>query len=52
MTKFMSDHGFKVQKSFHLETAWLATYQSGEGGRIIGVNSEASFHFISLINKV
>jgi metal-dependent amidase/aminoacylase/carboxypeptidase family protein len=36
----MSDHGFSVTPHYHLQTAWEATYTQGEGGRIIGINSE------------
>ncbi|KAG2007102.1 aminoacylase 1-like protein 2 [Coprinopsis cinerea AmutBmut pab1-1] len=39
-TKFMIKHGWDVDKSFHLPTAWRATYQRGKGGRTIGINSE------------
>ncbi|KAF5384097.1 hypothetical protein D9615_003262 [Tricholomella constricta] len=40
LTAFMTKHGFEVTKHYHLETAWLATFAHGEGGRTIGVNSE------------
>jgi metal-dependent amidase/aminoacylase/carboxypeptidase family protein len=36
----MSDQGFEVSRHYFLETAWLATYTRGRGGRTIGVNSE------------
>lgn len=39
-TNFMTKHGWKVDKSFHLATAWRATFERGSGGRTIGVNSE------------
>ncbi|KJA25233.1 hypothetical protein HYPSUDRAFT_37712 [Hypholoma sublateritium FD-334 SS-4] len=39
-TAFMDKHGFEVTKSYHLETAWKATFAHGTGGRTIGVNSE------------
>ncbi|TFK31807.1 hypothetical protein BDQ12DRAFT_729235 [Crucibulum laeve] len=39
-TAFMEKHGFKVERKYHLETAWKATYAHGSGGRTIGVNSE------------
>ncbi|KAJ7764548.1 hypothetical protein DFH07DRAFT_811620 [Mycena maculata] len=39
-TAFMEGRGFKVTKHYHLETAWLATYSHGTGGRTIGVNSD------------
>ncbi|KAF8062299.1 hypothetical protein FPV67DRAFT_1421783 [Lyophyllum atratum] len=40
LTAFMTKHGFEVTKHYHLDTAWLATFTHGEGGRTIGVNSE------------
>ncbi|KAG5636875.1 hypothetical protein H0H81_006536 [Sphagnurus paluster] len=40
LTTFMAKHGFEVEKHYHLETAWRATFTHGEGGRTIGVNSE------------
>ncbi|GLB39890.1 putative peptidase dimerisation domain containing protein [Lyophyllum shimeji] len=40
LTYFMTKHGFEVTKQHHLDTAWLATYTHGKGGRTIGVNSE------------
>ncbi|KAJ7856606.1 aminoacylase 1-like protein 2 [Mycena leptocephala] len=40
LTAFMGSHGFKVTQHYHLETAWLATYSHGTGGRTIGINSE------------
>jgi hypothetical protein len=36
----MTKHGWTVDKSFLLETAWRATYEHGKGGRVIGINSE------------
>jgi len=39
-TAFMETHGFKVEKHFHLQTAWRATFEHGSGGRTIGINSE------------
>ncbi|KAF9224770.1 hypothetical protein BS17DRAFT_48559 [Gyrodon lividus] len=39
-TKFMEEQGFTVQKHYLLETAWVATYTHGQGGRVLGVNSE------------
>ncbi|KAJ7151434.1 hypothetical protein C8R43DRAFT_886808 [Mycena crocata] len=39
-TAFMAAHGFNVTKHYHLETAWLASYAHGTGGRTIGINSE------------
>ncbi|XP_006455229.1 hypothetical protein AGABI2DRAFT_138470 [Agaricus bisporus var. bisporus H97] len=39
-TAFMRKHGWKVTEHLHLETAWEATFEHGQGGRVIGVNSE------------
>ncbi|KAG1861202.1 hypothetical protein DFJ58DRAFT_905462 [Suillus subalutaceus] len=39
-TTFMEKHGFAVTKKYHLETAWVATYTHGHGGRVLGINSE------------
>ncbi|KAF9450012.1 hypothetical protein P691DRAFT_811259 [Macrolepiota fuliginosa MF-IS2] len=39
-TTFMKKHGWDVQEHYHLETAWVATFEHGQGGRVIGVNSE------------
>jgi hypothetical protein len=39
-TAFMEKHGFTVTKNYLLETAWVATYTHGHGGRVLGVNSE------------
>jgi metal-dependent amidase/aminoacylase/carboxypeptidase family protein len=36
----MEKHGFAVTKNYLLETAWVATYTHGQGGRVLGVNSE------------
>ena len=36
----MEKQGFEVKKHHLLQTAWLATFSHGEGGRTIGVNSE------------
>ncbi|PFH51128.1 hypothetical protein AMATHDRAFT_80419 [Amanita thiersii Skay4041] len=40
LTQFMERQGFAVEKKFHLETAWRATFSNGTGGRTIGINSE------------
>ncbi|KAJ7721024.1 aminoacylase 1-like protein 2 [Mycena metata] len=40
LTAFMADQGFEVTKHYHLETAWLASFENGTGGRTIGINSE------------
>ncbi|KAJ7084014.1 hypothetical protein B0H15DRAFT_849748 [Mycena belliarum] len=40
LTTFMARHGFEVEPHYHLETAWLASYEHGTGGRTIGINSE------------
>ncbi|KAF5350649.1 hypothetical protein D9756_008715 [Leucocoprinus leucothites] len=39
-TEFMEKHGWSVEKHYHLDTAWKATFEHGQGGRTIGVNSE------------
>lgn len=37
----MSNHDFKVHKHYlGLETAWRAEYSQGQGGKVIGINSE------------
>lgn len=37
----MQEHGFKVERHYGgLSTAWRATFSSGEGGRVMGINSE------------
>ncbi|KAF8892888.1 hypothetical protein BD779DRAFT_1507551 [Infundibulicybe gibba] len=40
LTAFMIKRGFEVEKHYHLDTAWKATFSHGSGGRVIGVNSE------------
>ncbi|KAF7292976.1 Peptidase M20 domain-containing protein 2 [Mycena indigotica] len=40
LTAFMESHGFNVTRHYHLETAWLASFTHGNGGRTIGINSE------------
>ncbi|TFK29434.1 hypothetical protein FA15DRAFT_663972 [Coprinopsis marcescibilis] len=39
-TKFMTKHGWTVDKEYLLPTAWRATFERGTGGRTIGINSE------------
>ncbi|KXN82377.1 Peptidase M20 domain-containing protein 2 [Leucoagaricus sp. SymC.cos] len=39
-TAFMKKHGWNVKEHHHLDTAWEATFEHGQGGRVIGVNSE------------
>ncbi|PPQ81021.1 hypothetical protein CVT26_002902 [Gymnopilus dilepis] len=39
-TKFVAKYGFQLTEHFHLETAWQAVFQHGNGGRTIGINSE------------
>ncbi|KAH7906610.1 hypothetical protein BJ138DRAFT_1220480 [Hygrophoropsis aurantiaca] len=39
-TAFMESQGFVVTKHYILPTAWVATYTHGQGGRVLGVNSE------------
>lgn len=36
----MEQQGFQVERHYKLETAWIATFTNGTGGRTIGVNSE------------
>ena len=36
----MAKHGFEVKQHYLLETAWIATFSHGEGGRNLGINSE------------
>lgn len=36
----MSKQGWNVQRHHLLETAWVAKFSHGKGGRTIGVNSE------------
>lgn len=36
----MKKRGWNVKEHHHLDTAWEATYEHGQGGRVIGVNSE------------
>ncbi|KAI6020158.1 hypothetical protein PISMIDRAFT_675148 [Pisolithus microcarpus 441] len=39
-TSFVERQGFVVQRHYLLETAWVATYTHGQGGPVLGVNSE------------
>ncbi|KAI9460664.1 hypothetical protein HD554DRAFT_1567991 [Boletus coccyginus] len=39
-TEFLEEQGWDVQKHYLLETAWVATYIHGQGGRVLGINSE------------
>ncbi|KIM62892.1 hypothetical protein SCLCIDRAFT_779325 [Scleroderma citrinum Foug A] len=39
-TTFVEKQGFVVQRNYLLETAWVATYLHGQGGPVLGVNSE------------
>lgn len=42
LTALMEKHGFDVERhAYGFETAWKATYEVGQGGRIIGFNSES-----------
>jgi metal-dependent amidase/aminoacylase/carboxypeptidase family protein len=36
----MEKHGWNVERQFLLDTAWVATFSHGDGGRVLGVNSE------------
>lgn len=40
LTAFMEQHGWDVKRHHHLDTAWVATFSHGNGGRVLGVNSE------------
>ncbi|THV05540.1 hypothetical protein K435DRAFT_647027 [Dendrothele bispora CBS 962.96] len=41
LSTFMRDHGFKVTTGYlGLPTAWRAEYTQGQGGRVVGINSE------------
>ncbi|TBU24288.1 aminoacylase 1-like protein 2 [Dichomitus squalens] len=40
LTTFVEKHGFHVTRHHWLETAWLAKFTKGTGGRTLGVNSE------------
>ncbi|KAI0718570.1 aminoacylase 1-like protein 2 [Cerioporus squamosus] len=40
LTAFVEKQGFNVTRHHLLETAWVATYSHGNGGRTLGVNSE------------
>jgi len=40
LTAFMEKHGWDVERHYLLDTAWVATFAHGNGGRVIGVNSE------------
>ncbi|KAI6124086.1 hypothetical protein EV401DRAFT_1201100 [Pisolithus croceorrhizus] len=39
-TEFVEKRGFVTQRHYLLETAWVATYTHGQGGPVLGVNSE------------
>ncbi|EGO26697.1 hypothetical protein SERLADRAFT_436509 [Serpula lacrymans var. lacrymans S7.9] len=39
-TAFMETQGFVVKKHHLLPTAWVATYTHGQGGHVLGINSE------------
>jgi hypothetical protein len=36
----MKERGWNVKEHHFLETAWEATFEYGQGGRVIGINSE------------
>jgi metal-dependent amidase/aminoacylase/carboxypeptidase family protein len=36
----MKERGWNVKEHHFLETAWEATFGYGQGGRVIGINSE------------
>lgn len=39
-TAFVEKQGFVIQRHYLLETAWVATYSRGQGGPVLGINSE------------
>lgn len=42
LTDLMEKKGFRVERhAYGMPTAWKATYEVGEGGRMIGFNSES-----------
>lgn len=45
----MKKHGWNVKEHYYLDTAWEATFEHGQGGRVIGVNSEV---LITLLNPL
>jgi hypothetical protein len=47
----MKEHGWNVKEHHHLETAWEATFEHGQGGRVIGVNSEVSRSLFQLFGQ-
>ncbi|KAI1788274.1 aminoacylase 1-like protein 2, partial [Ganoderma leucocontextum] len=40
LTAFVEKYGFQVTRHHFLDTAWVAKYSRGSGGRTLGVNSE------------
>ncbi|KAI0643864.1 hypothetical protein C8Q79DRAFT_914998 [Trametes meyenii] len=40
LTAFMEKHGFEVTRHHLMDTAWVAKFTRGTGGRTLGVNSE------------
>ncbi|KAI0768205.1 aminoacylase 1-like protein 2 [Trametes elegans] len=40
LTAFVEKQGFEVTRHYLLDTAWVAKYTRGTGGRTLGVNSE------------
>ncbi|KAI0795524.1 aminoacylase 1-like protein 2 [Abortiporus biennis] len=40
LTHFLENEGWEVTRHHHLQTAWVAKFHHGSGGRTIGVNSE------------
>lgn len=39
-TTFMKKQGWNVKEHYLLDTAWEATFEHSQGGRVIGVNTE------------
>ncbi|TDL23869.1 hypothetical protein BD410DRAFT_786535 [Rickenella mellea] len=40
LSSFMDSHGFKTTTHYLMETAWRAEFVHGNGGRVLGINSE------------
>ena len=40
LTAYVEKQGFEVTRHHLLETAWVAKFKHGDGGRTLGVNSE------------
>jgi hypothetical protein len=49
---FMKRQGFEVTPHYHLETAWLASFTHGTGGRTIGINSEVRRRVFRILEEL